>query len=313
VAKAFTPRRVESLAPRVGELVDELLEPALRRGRIELMSELAYPLPLRVICELLGVPPGDEKVLLDNAPALAVGLDPDPMRSPEAVAAADRATEALISYLEDLIGRRRRQPGDDLLSGLLASEEKGERLSEDDLVAIILLLLIAGHETTANLIGNGLAALVRDPEALATLREDVEADRPAVEELLRYDGPTQMAERITLQPVEVGGRTIPAGRVVVLAVGAANHDPQAFEDPERLNLLRSPNPHLGFGGGAHFCIGAPLARLEARIAIPALVRRLPNLHLMSKRAEWRPSFTIRGLRALPLGWSAVGGGAPPRL
>jgi unspecific monooxygenase len=302
VAKAFTPRRVEGLAPRVEELLDELLEPALRRRRIDLMSELAYPLAVRVICELLGVPAADERILLDNAPALAIGLDPDPMRSPEAVLAADRATEVLVGYLADLIGRRRRQPGDDLLSGLIAAEEKGDRLSEDDLVAIVLLLLIAGHETTANLIGNGLVALLRHPEALARLREDAEADRPAVEELLRYDGPVQMAMRITLDPVEVAGRTIPAGRIVVLAVGAANHDPRVFESPGQLDIFRNPNPHLGFGGGAHFCIGAPLARLEARVVIPNLVRHLPSLHLMTKRLEWRPSFTVRGLRTLPLGW-----------
>jgi cytochrome P450 len=257
---------------------------------------------VRVICELLGVPAGDEKILLDNAPALAIGLDPDPMRSPQAVAAADRATEVLVSYLADLIACRRRQPGDDLLSGLIAAEEKGDKLSEDDLVAIVFLLLIAGHETTANLVGNGLVALLRNRDALATLREDTEADRPAVEELLRYDGPVQMAERITLEPVEVAGRTIPPGRIVVLAVGAANHDPEVFDRPEQLDLLRNPNPHLGFGGGAHFCIGAPLARLEARIVIPALVRRLPNLHLGTKKLDWRPSFTIRGLRTLPLAW-----------
>jgi cytochrome P450 len=140
---------------------------------------------------------------------------------------------------------------------------------------------------------------------MAQLQEDAEADRPAIEELVRYDGPVHMAERITLEPVEMDGRTIPPGRIVVLGVGAANHDPLVFDNPERLDLLRSPNPHLGFGGGAHFCIGAPLARLEARIAIPALVRRVRGLHLDSKRLDWRPSFTIRGLRTLPLAWSEV--------
>jgi cytochrome P450 len=301
VAKAFTPKRVEAVAGRVGALVDELLERPSARGRIELMSEFAYPLPARVICELLGVPKDDEPMIVSRAPALATGLDPAPMRTPETVAAANEATTVLVDYLDGLIAERRRSPGDDLLSALLAAEEAGETLSNDELISTLLLLLIAGHETTANLIGNGVLALLRHPDQLARLRDDSGLDHDAIEELLRYDGPIQMIERITLEPVEIGGRQIPQGRIVICLVSAANRDPAAFERPEGLDLARSPNPHAAFGGGAHFCIGAALARMEGRIAIVRLVRRFPQLRLLTTKIEWRPSFTIRGLRRLPLG------------
>jgi cytochrome P450 len=292
---------MEALATRVRELVDELLEAPSARGSIELMGEFAYPLPARVICELLGVPKEDEALFMARAPALATGLDPAPMRTPETVAAANEATTVLVDYLDGLIAERRKAPGDDLLSALLAAEEKGETLSHEELLSTVLLLLIAGHETTANLIGNGVLALLRHPQQLDRLRADPELDRDAVEELLRYDGPIQMVERITLDEVELGGRLIPAGRIVICLVSAANRDPGAFDRPEDLDVARSPNPHVTFGGGAHFCIGAALARLEGRIAIGSLVRRFPQMRMLSTKADWRPSFTIRGLRRLPLG------------
>ena len=306
VSKAFTPRRVEALAGRVHELVDELLEAPAARGRIELMHEFAYPLPARVICELLGVPKEDEAFIVAQAPALGTGLDPAPMRTPQSVAAANDATSALVDYLDGLIAERKLVPRDDLLSALIAAEESGESLSHDELVSTILLLLIAGHETTANLIGNGMLALLRHPDQLARLRaapEGADLERSAVEELMRFDGPIQMVERITLEPVVVGGREIPTGRILICLTAAANRDPAAFPDPGRLDLTRSPNPHVGFGGGAHFCLGAALARLEGRIAIGALARRFPRMRLLDPKPEWRPSFTIRGLRSLPLGLS----------
>ena len=302
VSKAFTPKRVEALAGRVRELVDELLDAPAARGHIELMREFAYPLPARVICELLGVPKEDERFIVAQAPALGTGLDPAPMRTPETVAAANDATEALVDYLDRLIAERRRTPTDDMLSALIAAEESGESLSHDELVSTILLLLIAGHETTANLIGNGMLALLRHPDQLARLRADAreELDRSAVEELMRFDGPIQMVERITLEPVVIGGREIPARRIVICLTAAANRDPAVFAEPRRLDLGRAPNPHVGFGGGAHFCLGAALARLEGRIAIGTLARRFPRLRLLDPTPEWRPSFTIRGLRRLPL-------------
>jgi cytochrome P450 len=232
------------------------------------------------------------------------------MRTPQSVAAANDATNALVDYLDGLIAERKSAPRDDMLSALISAEESGESLSHDELISTILLLLIAGHETTANLIGNGMLALLRHPDQLARLRtaDDPELDRSAVEELMRFDGPIQMVERITLEPVVIGGRDIPAGRIVVCLTAAANRDPSAFADPNRLDLGRAPNPHVGFGGGAHFCLGAALARLEGRVAIGTLARRFPNLRLLDPKPDWRPSFTIRGLRQLPL---ALGAPAAP--
>ncbi|MCU1448110.1 MAG: cytochrome [Acidimicrobiales bacterium] len=300
VAKAFTPKRVEALGPRIAELVAELLEAPAERGELELMSELAYPLPARVICELLGVPRADVDLFVSRAPALGVGLDPAPMRTPDVVRAADVATRELLVYLDGLIADRQAHPGDDLLSALIHAEEAGDRLSHRELMATVLLLLIAGHETTANLIGNGILALLRHPAELQRLREDEALDRSAVDELLRYDGPIQMTQRISLEPVPIGNDQIPSGRYVILCVAAANRDPAVFADPNRLDLARDPNPHVAFGGGAHFCIGAALARLEGRMAIGALVRRFPRLRLRTERPQWRPSFTVRGLTKLHL-------------
>jgi pimeloyl-[acyl-carrier protein] synthase len=302
VAKAFTPRMVQHLTSRISEIVEGLLTAAERNHRMELMREFAYPLPARVICELLDVPRPDEAFVIAQAPALAVGLDPTPMRPTAAIEAADRATLALTDYLEALIEQRRHHPGDDLLSALIAAEEGGERLDRDELVATLLLLLIAGHETTANLIGNGVHALLRHPAQLERLRNDPDVDHAAIEELLRYDGPVHMTERITLEPTTIGDATIPPGRILVVLLAAANRDPDVFTHPDRLDLARSPNPHVAFGGGPHFCVGASLARLEAQIAIPGLVRRFPSLRLSDQPPTWRPSFTIRGLREFQLTW-----------
>jgi pimeloyl-[acyl-carrier protein] synthase len=302
VSKAFTPKTVESLNERVVAMLDEILDRVDDQRHMDLMAELAYPLPARVICELLGVPAEDQHLFVHHAPALATGLDPSPMRNAATVAAADDATRAISEYLNGLIDLRRGQAGDDLLSGLIAAEEAGDRLSREELVATCLLLLIAGHETTANLIGNGMLALFGDPAQAERLREDPELDRPAIEELMRYDGPIQMAERIALEDIEMGGQSIPKGSILILLIGAANRDPDAFSQPDGLDLGRAPNPHVGFGGGSHFCIGAPLARMEARVVIPTLLRRFPNLRPVQERADWRPSFTIRGLRQLAVAW-----------
>jgi cytochrome P450 len=300
VSKAFTPKVVDAHTPRIEEMVAEQLDGLAGRQHLELMSKFAYPLPARVICELLGVPEDDVPFVISQAPALAVGFDPSPMRTAEVLVAADEATRQLTDYLKQLIVQRRKEPGTDLLSRLIAAEEEGDRLSHDELVATVLLLLIAGHETTANLIGNGLLALLRHPGQLERFRADPDLDRSAVEELLRYDGPVQMVERIALEDVELGGVTIPRGRIVVLCLGAANRDPGVFREPERLDLARDPNHHVAFSGGHHFCLGASLARVEARIALGQLVRRFPELHAATDRLRWRPSFTIRGLQELPL-------------
>lgn len=301
VAKAFTPRRIQALAPRVTEMVEESLDRLAPARRMELLTDFAYPLPARVICALLGVPEEDHGLIIRHAPALALALDPGPMRTPAAVDAADRAILELEEYLGGLVESRRRQPQDDLLSALVAAEADGDRLDKEELMTTVILLLIAGHETTANVIGNGLACLLRHPTQLARLRDDPDVERTAVEELLRYEGPINMTERITRADIELNGTAIPAGRILVLLLPAANRDPEVFRDPERLDLARDPNPHVAFGGGAHFCLGAALARLEAQAALPALVRRFPDLRVTGP-VRHRPGFTIRGLRRLDLAW-----------
>jgi len=302
VSKAFTPRAVAMVEPRARCILDELLDRLEPKRSVELMSELAYPLPARVICEMLGVPPDDVPFIVGQAPVLARRLDP--MITDEVVLACDRAATEVMGYIEGLITARRRQPGPDLLSALMAAEEGGGKLSHDELVATVILLLIAGHETTANLIGNGLLALLRHPDAFSQFRHNTDLDRSAVEELLRYDGPIQVTQRTTVEPLTVGGATIPAGRMVIMCIGAANRDPEVFARPGTLDLRRSPNPHVAFSGGAHFCLGAPLARMEARLALRALVDRLPGLRL-ADRPQWRPGFTIRGMSALNLRWTSA--------
>ena len=302
VSKAFTPRRVEALECRVTELVEELLEPISARGRMEFLSEFAYPLPARVICELLGVPAADSELIMRSAPAIAAALDPAPMRSDAGREATDHAVEELTEYLDGLIESRRRQPGTDLLSALVEVESDGDRLSHDELRATVILLLIAGHETTANVMGNGLRSLLRHPGQLALLRDDESVARTATEELLRYDGPINMAERITMQDLDLPGGHIPAGRIVVLLLAAANRDPEVFPHANQLDLRRDPNPHVAFWGGPHFCLGASLARMETRVALPALLRRYPGLRLDGPSPRYRPSFTLRGLENLNLTW-----------
>jgi pimeloyl-[acyl-carrier protein] synthase len=302
VSKAFTPKAVGAIEARIGELVHRRLDTLESAGSMDLLSDLAYPVPALVICELLGAPATDAPFLARHAPALAARLDPNPFRNDAIVASSDEATVAMTDYLGRLIDERHRHPGDDLLSALITAQEDGDRLSHDELVANVILLLLAGHETTANLLGNGLYALLRHPDQLALLRRNPELDRTAVDELLRFDGPVQLTERVALAPVRVGTALIPEGSIVVLCISAANRDPLVFSDPDRLDVARSPNPHLSFGGGAHFCIGAPLARLEARIALRAVLDRLPDLALAQRRQHWRKTLTVRGLQRLDLTW-----------
>lgn len=302
VSKAFTPKRVQALEPRVHELVDEMLTPLAKSRSMELMHDFAYPFPARVICELLGLPPDGEALFIEHAPSLAIALDPSPMRSAEGVARANEATRVLTAYLRGLIGLLRQDPQDDLLSALVHAESEGDSLSESELIATVLLLVIAGHETTANVIGNAMYRLLDRPED----RERIAAGdgpfvRCAVEELLRLDGPVQMVQRVALEQIELPSGPIDKGRIVVPLVGAANLDPEVFDEPTRLQLDRAPNPHLAFGAGHHFCIGAPLARLELAVALPALMSVSPDIRLAAATKR-RRSFTIRGLETLPLAW-----------
>jgi cytochrome P450 len=298
VTKAFTPRRVELLEPRIQAIVGGILDRFPTAGTIDVMSELAYPVPARVICELVGVPAEDQPFIVRLAPDLAAGLDPGPMRTPGAMQRADASMRALDEYLAGLIESRRRRPEDDLLSALIEAEDAGSTLSRDELIGTVGLLLMAGHETTANLVGNGLVALLKDR---ASFDAFTDAGPTAVEELLRFDPPVQMTVRVALEDVHLGKDLIKKGSIVVAIVAAANRDPEVFTEPNKLDLLRAPNPHLAFSGGAHFCIGAPLARLEGRIVLGELIRRFPNMKL--GRAVRRKSFTIRGYSKLEVSTS----------
>ena len=301
VSKAFTPRVVEGLRPRIQKMVDELITRAEAVGTMDLIEEFAYPIPVNVICEMLGVPVEEHERFKGWSLDIARGLDsvwlPPESEIPKRSGAA---RHAIGDYMRGLIAERRASPRGDLLSALIAAEEAGDKLSEDELIATCILLLIAGHETTVNLIGNGTLALLRHPEELRRLRETPGLITSAVEELLRYDGPVQRTARITSTAVTIGGRTIPKGEMVMPFIGAADRDPSQFPDPDRLDLGRADNRHIAFGWGIHFCLGAPLARVEGQIAIDTLVRRLPRLALVNDEPEHRQSLTLRGLKALPV-------------
>lgn len=299
VSRSFTSRRMADLEPRITAIANELLDGIAATGDAEMMTQFAYPFPARVICGLIGVPSSETHNVVDHAPALAAGLDPGPLLTRPARDAANNAIAALVDYVEHLIERRRAVPGDDLLSALLATRDADDALTSDELVDTILLLLIAGHETTANLLGNGLVALLSQPGALAELRANPDLDAPAVDELLRYDSPVQMAMRIATETVALSGGVIEQGSVVICCIGAANRDEVVFPRPDQLNWHRCENPHLAFGGGIHHCIGAPLARTEARIGLRAILDRFDQIQLAAQ-PTYRPSFTIRGLGQLPL-------------
>ena len=300
VSKAFTPRAIDGLRGRIESMVDALLDAAVDRGEMDLIGDLAYPLPASVISEMLGVPLEEREHLREWSADIARSLDAMIVSDPEVIARANAAGAAIHEYFERLVAERRRTPRADILSGLIAAEEAGDRLSTDELFATVILLFLAGHETTANLIGNGMLALLRHPAELARLRDDPALIESAVEELLRFDSPVQRVGRITTADVVIGDRTIPTGSLTMALLAAANRDPAYFPDPDRLDLARRDNRHLAFGSGIHFCLGAPLARLEGRIVFAALLRRCPGLALATERVEWRQTFALRGLTALPV-------------
>jgi len=301
VSKAFTPRVVEGLRPRIQDIVDGLLDRVATRGSMDVIEEFAYPIPVAVICEMLGVPIEDHERFKGWSLDIARGLDliwlgPDSDVGRRSVA----SRHALAEYFRGLIAQRRAAPRSDLLSGLIAAEEAGDKLNEMELLATCILLLIAGHETTVNLIGNGMLALLRHRDQLERLQRDPGLITSAVEELLRFDGPVQRTARIPSEDVTFGRYTIAKGEMVMPFMGAANRDPAQFPDPDRLDIGRSDNRHIAFGWGIHFCLGAPLARIEGQIAINTLLRRLPKVALTTEVPEYRPSLTLRGLKALPV-------------
>lgn len=300
VAKAFTARVVERLEPRIQEMVDELLDAALGKRELELVGDLAYPLPVRVICELLGVPEADHEKFKGWSAALARGLDPEIVLSPEEISLRNSGLRWFLEYFRGLIEERRRSRGDDLLSELVEVEEGGQVLTEAELLSTCILLLVAGHETTVNLIASGALALLRNPDQLALLARDASLWRGAVEELLRYDPPVQLTGRTMLEDVEMSGNVLEAGNFVILMLAAANRDPAVFVEPGSLDVTRRDNRHLSFGFGTHFCLGAPLARLEGRLALATLVRRAPGLELATDRLRYKDNVVLRGLTSLPV-------------
>jgi cytochrome P450 len=301
VTRAFTPRAIERLRAGIQAAVDQTLDRLEPAGQADLIGNLAYPLPVTVICDLLGVPADDHEDFKRWSDGLARGLDLV-STTPAIVAEGNDAAQRLAEYFGTLIAEHRAQPRDDLLSLLIAAEEDGDRLTEDELLATCVMLYFAGHETTVNLIGNGTLALLQHPAELTRLRQDPSLIQTAVEEFLRYDGSVQRTARITLDEVPLAGDRLPAGSLVYMLLGAANRDLARFPEPDRLDVGRSDNPHLTFGGGIHYCVGAALARLEAQIAVNALVKRFPGLALATDQLVWRPNATLRGLQALPVVW-----------
>jgi cytochrome P450 len=290
-------RVIEELGPYMREVVDGLLDEAAERGTFDVVTGLAHPLPVAVICHMLGVPASDEPLFAGWSEDLVHTLDP--MVPPEVMRRGNDATVAFEAYFRELIAERRRRPGPDLLTALIAAEEAGDRLSEQELLTTLILLLVAGHETTVNLIGNGTLALLKNPDQLRRLREDPGLIRSGVEELLRYDSPVQFTGRVALEPVEFGDVKVGKGQQVVALLGAANRDPAQFADPDRLDVGREDNRHIAFGGGVHFCLGAALARAEGRVAIAQLVDRFPGLELNGE-PERKTTITLRGLRHMPV-------------
>jgi len=297
VSKAFTPRMVERLRPRIESITADLVEGLAGQPTADLISRFAYPLPVIVIAEMLGVPARDRAQFQEWSAVVVRGLDPFLDRATQD--AVFDARDALIGYLRGIIDERRREPADDLITAMIAARDKGDFLSEGELVAMCNLLLVAGHETTVNLIGGGTLALLRNRDQLERFRREPALARTAVEELLRYSPPVQWTGRVATVEMELGGRRIAPHQSVVGILAAANRDPEVFEEPDRLDIGRDPNPHVAFGRGIHFCLGAPLAKLEARIALPMLLERFPDLRLAGE-PEPRPTWNLRGLARLPV-------------
>jgi cytochrome P450 len=298
---AFTPRMLKALAPRIEQIVDQLLDSLRGRDRVDFVATFCFPLPAMVICEMLGIPEADgaryrqavEQLIpfsSGGGPGLAHAVDP-----------ARRALEELLAYFDGLIAERRARPQGDLISAMTAAEADGDRLSREELFGLCVFLYVAGHETTASLLSSGTRALLEHPEQFDRLRADPDGRvEGAVEEFLRYESPVTRAVRVPGEDFEWRGRTIRQGETITLLIGAANRDPAVFDDPDRLDIARHPNRHLGFGQGIHFCLGAPLARLEGQIAFRAIARRLPGMRLCGGELRYRPALGIRSLESLPV-------------
>ena len=309
VSKAFTPRRIEQLRPRIEQIADELLDKMQDQTEVDLINSYAFPLPLTVICEMLGIPQADRGNFREWSNTLIDGTGPD-----EPEVNRQKAARLFLDYLYKLVAQHRQTLGKvgaisdqndevDLITALMQAEEQGQKLNENELLAMIWLLIIAGHETTVNLIANGILALLEHPEQLAKLKQNLGLIKPAIEELLRYDGPVDnVAVRFATEDIELAGQQIARGEKVIAVISSANRDTQQFKNAADLDIERTLNQHLAFGHGLHYCLGAPLARLEGQVAIPKLLERFPDLRLAVAPSElkWRPSILLRGLKELPI-------------
>ena len=300
VSMVFTPRAVSSWRDRTERIVEQLLAEAADNGAIDVMSDFALPLPVQIISEMLGMPSADIGRLRDWSRSLMKGLDPSLTAEEDEEATA--AGRAMFDYVGHVVADKRRAPGHDILTALIEAEEAGDRLDTEEIQAQVMTLYIAGHETTANLIGNGLTHLFRFPDQMDVLRADPGLDANAVEEVLRYDSPAQFTRRVNRDPLEVAGTTIPEGSLLTLALGSANHDPRKWGPTADLLDVARPgaNEHVSFGGGAHFCLGNALARLETQVALPRLVRRFPRMEPASSEPAWMHRITLRGVETLPV-------------
>ena len=304
VVKAFTARRVEDMRPRIQEVVDQTLDAMMDRGQMDLIGHFAFRLPVTIICDMLGIPEEHRETFHKGSSDGVRILDPVPL-TPDEIKQGNARNLMAQMYFQQLFELRRRNPGDDLTTQLVQAEEDGNKLTNEELTANIMLLFVAGHETTVNLIGNGLLALHRNPDQLALLKAKPELMTNAIEEFLRYDSSVQMTGRVALEDIEdLGGVKIPKGETVLCLLGSANRDGAVYPDgPDRLDVTRPNVKPLSFGGGIHFCLGAQLARIEAEIAIATLLRRLPDLRIDDvETPEWRPTFVLRGLKRLPASW-----------
>jgi cytochrome P450 len=298
VSRAFTPRRIEQLRPRAQQITDEVFDRAAAEGGLEVVGDLAFPLPVLMICELLGVPAEDVDEFKEWSAATARGLDPSFTWPPGMLERFIELRNRALDYFRDLIARRRREPRDDLLSGLLEAEEQGDRLSESEVFSTLNLLLIAGHETTVNLIANGVLAFARYPEEFARVREDPALIRSAVEEVLRFDPPVHMMGRLPIEDIEISCGTVPAMAELVMLPAASGRDPAQFNDPDTFDVTRADSRHLGFGFGIHHCLGAPLARLEAQVALGTLARRFSSVELVTDPPPYKDNIVLRGVASL---------------
>ena len=295
VSKAFTPRAVRELGPRIQGLVDELLDAVAGKSRIDLISDFAFPLPVIVIAEMLGVPAEDRARFREWSDDIALSVNP--LLNSEQIERVQQATEELFDYFEGIIEQRRQAPQNDMISALLAAEEEGDRLTHEELLSTLMLLLVAGNETTRNLIGNGMLALLKNPAQLQRLRDRPELLDSAINELLRYDSPVQIDSRNAIDDVEIGGKRIAAGQRILAIVGAANRDPQVFANPDELDIGRDEVSHLSFGRGIHYCLGSPLAILEGRMAFTSLLERFSSIRLASDPV-FKDQIVLRGVEAL---------------